>query len=73
MIEELVEIQNRKGASDQEFAHLLGLKSRQAWFYIKLRKRGLTLSVLCAALRAFPEIVPEMLIWMRDFRGNGKR
>lgn len=73
MIERLVTIQNEKGYSDAEFAHLLGLKSRQAWFYVRQYKRGLTLSVLCAAFREFPEIGPELLIWMRGFRGNGKR
>ena len=68
----LIDIQEEKGFSDQEFAQVLQLKTRQQWYFLKTGKRGkrgIPLVMLCAVCREFPQLIPEILVWMRHFSG----
>ncbi len=71
LVQLLTNIQNDKGLYDPEFAHILGLKTRQAWQLIKSGKNDLSLPVLCRVVQNFPELWPEVQMWMRAYK-NGK-
>lgn len=70
LVEKLKIEQTRRGATDAEFAELLGI-TRQMWIMIKQRQANPGLAVLQGVLRAYPEMKKEVLAYIRDRDKNG--
>jgi transcriptional regulator with XRE-family HTH domain len=65
LLERLKLLQRQARMSDREFAQLLGCTG-QFWGRVKRGKRGITVAVLGAVLRRFPELTPEVLAFLED-------
>lgn len=65
LIEALIQKQRELGMQDVHFAQELGF-SRTFWNRVKNGKRGVTVAVLRAVLRRFPELEPDVLAFLQE-------
>jgi len=63
LLEKLVEKQSQSKLGDEAFAGKLGI-SRSYWINIKAGRMNIGISLLSGAVKAFPELQPEVLIFL---------
>jgi len=71
LLQTLVQKQNAAGLSDREFSAELGL-SRSFWTQVRTGRRRITVAVLRAVLRRFPEMEGAVLEFLKGRNGAGK-
>jgi transcriptional regulator with XRE-family HTH domain len=61
MREHLIRIQLREGLKDREMADRLGV-ARSTWTMVKIGRLALSEAVMMRAARAFPELLPGLVM-----------
>jgi plasmid maintenance system antidote protein VapI len=70
MRDHLIRIQRREGLKDREMAEKLGV-ARSTWTSIKLGSLDLSEAVSMRAARAFPELLPGLVMSLSQSEANG--
>lgn len=66
----LIKKQEAENLSHTEFAQSLGI-SRALWDLVRTGKRGFGEKTLSGIVRSYPELIPELLIFLRGDAGKG--
>lgn len=72
LLHSLIKKQREKGLSHTEFAQSLGI-SRALWDLVRTGKRGFGEKTLSGIVRSYPELVPELLSFLRGDEHRRKR
>lgn len=64
LIHSLIEKQRAENLSNAEFARRLGI-SRALWDLVRTGKRGFGERTLSGIVCAYPELIPELLLFLR--------
>lgn len=64
LIHSLIEKQQAQQLSNTQFARRLGI-SRALWDLVRTGKRGFGERTLSGIVRAYPELIPEVLLFLR--------
>lgn len=73
LIESLIEKQQAEHLSNTEFARRLGV-SRALWDLVRTGKRGFGERMLSGIVHAYPELTPELLLFLRgEDEAKGKK
>lgn len=73
LIHSLIEKQRAEHLSNTEFAQRLGI-SRALWDLVRTGKRGFGEKTLSGIVRAYPDLIPELLLFPRgEDEAKGKR
>ena len=65
LISRVLQKQNELGLSDYKFAEMLGV-GRSLWQLSRSGKRDIGLTLLKAVVCAFPELIPEVIKFLRN-------
>ncbi len=72
LLERLLTLQGQADMSDRGFAAWLGF-TRQFWTQVRSGRRRITVAVLRAVLRRFPELEPEVLAFLKSTEASAGR
>jgi len=73
LLQTLKEKQRAEHLTDGGFAERLGI-SRQMWQFIREGRRGIGEKLLRGIIQAYPELIPDVLIFLRgDATGGSKK
>lgn len=70
MRDHLIKIQRREGLKDREMAEKLGV-ARSTWTSIKLGSLDLSEAISMRAVRAFPELLPGLVMTLSQSEAAG--